>query len=105
MRGVTRGVGFFVGFALVLSLGFFLHTTQTLRVDSTPPPGEASVGAMTASGECWGNDGKTHPIPSRVWLVLPWDGPGGVQYRLFGPKATDAALRGVVRHPIARFCE
>lgn len=104
MSGVIRAVAFFAGFALVFCLGLFLHTTQPQRVDSASPPGAAKVEAMSASGECWWSDGKTHPVARRVWLSLPWDGPGGVQYRLFGHKVTDAALRGVVRHPIARFC-
>lgn len=43
--------------------------TVTYHDPIQPLVHSADLNNMVASGECWGDDNKSHPMPSRVWLL------------------------------------
>ncbi|WP_275743889.1 hypothetical protein [Nocardioides sp. YIM 152315] len=100
--------------ALVATCGVLAHATATAPAPQPASadahadryvPGADRLAAMTKAGACWGNDGHTHPYPSRVWVVAPYGGSGDVKYVLRGQAAVDAILTSGDYGRAVRFCE
>jgi hypothetical protein len=105
---------------LMLLVGFFLAFTALAQVAdnfSTTPPApyvepvvENPAEALTEGLNCWGNDGKAHPLPTLV--IFKWDGKD--EYEIGGSREVGLAFDelpksigglGLDRHlSVYRFC-